>query len=120
MCDSPVVTDSLVARNMLRDLVPCDDFEMIAESMGFVPASPDVKSVEHRQCHMRRQSIEAIIPAIIGSASCAGFVAAGLAEFTHGSIPPEARETCVNVSRLAALAVIAHLVDCGVLEVARG
>jgi hypothetical protein len=120
MCDPPVAADELIARNMLRDLVPCSEFDMYAESLGFVPASPDVAEIEHRQCHMRRANIEPIIPAIVESATCAGSVAHGMAEFIEGTLPPESRVAHVSLCRLAALAVIAHLVDFGYLEVAGG
>lgn len=121
MCDAPDISGNLVARNMLRDLVPCEDFDTLARSMGFVPASTDVTQIEHRQCHLRRKAIEPIVPTIIASANCAGYVAHGMAEFAeHARLSTDAQEAYVNLSRVTALAVIAHLVDFGILEVCGG
>jgi hypothetical protein len=115
MCEP--VDDNSVARNMLRDLLPCPEFGHVAEALGYVPASMEVERAEHVQSHMRRDRIEPIAPVIVAVASDAGRLAHSLAELSFPDLPLEAVEGYQNLARVSALAVISQLVDHGYLKV---
>lgn len=120
MCEcSQEPDETLFARSILRDLTNCSDFGHFSDALGFVPASPEVDYAEHVQSHMRCQALEPISHLIEKLGTSAGNVIAAVAEHTGGDMPDGAHEVYANVSHVASYAVIAQLVDYGLLEVRR-
>lgn len=106
-----------IARNMLRDLVPCSDFADVSRQLGFIPASDDVEYVEHVTCHRRRDTIEPLLPLIAQLATGAAQVIAGIESAARGPVHPEQVGAYEAVSRGAAYSVISQLIDHGYLGV---
>lgn len=99
-------------REILRDMVDCKDFHELAERLGFVPASGEVEEMEHRESHLRCDALAPVMHDLLMAASVAGALLTDLAEGT-----PEACESTMGAAHRVALAVVAHLVDRGLLEV---
>jgi len=118
MCSHSTEDDTLVARNMLRDLTPCDDFDETARRVGFIPASSDVDQIEHHQSHIRCSAVEPLSEVIADlSTTCGRLTAALCTPDDSGPLPEEAVDHFVKVSHFAAFAVIMQLVDHGYLKV---
>jgi len=115
--DSGASQTRRIARNMLRDLVPCADFDDVSRRLGFIPASDDVEYVEHVTCHRRRETVEPLMPLIAQLATGAAQVIAGVEGATRGPVSPEQIGVYEAVSRGAAYCVITQLVDHGYLGV---
>lgn len=118
MCDtSASLHDKRLARNILRDLVPCDDFRNISSQLGFIPASSDVDYVEHVQSHMRREKVIPLTPLIAQLSDDAAQMMAGVQSVVHEPVCEEQLGHYLAISRGAAFSVITQLVDHGYLEV---
>lgn len=106
-----------IARNMLRDLLPCSDFDDVSRQLGFTPASDEVEYLEHVTCHRRREAIEPLMPLIAQLATGAAQVIAGIEGATRGPLHPDQVGVYEAVSRGAAFSVIAQLMDHGYIGV---
>lgn len=117
MCESPDMEDNVIARNMLRDILPCDEFDAMSRQIGFIPSSPEVNHVEHVQSHLRCEALEPVGGLIGRLASNAGHLAAAMAGCTNSPFAEEAVAAYVNMANFASFAVISQLVDLGYLKV---
>lgn len=119
MCSSPELPDTLTAKNMLRDMIPCDDFHAMAAHVGFIPASPEVDHAEHSDSHRRCAAIEPVSGVISRLAANAGQLAAAMASCNeHGELPEEALAHYTSIAHFASFAVILQLLDFGYIGVA--
>lgn len=118
MRDIPEASHSRrIARNILRDLVPCDSFSKIELDLGFTPASDDVDYAEHVQSHRRKEAVEPLVHLIAQLATGAAQVIAGVQSAAQGPMPPEQISVYEAVSRGAAYSVVSQLVEHGYLGV---
>jgi hypothetical protein len=118
-----VLSPEMLAKRLVRDVVPCDMAVAVADLLGLHRASEDVEDMEHVQSHMRLNDAGLIVPflsLLAPHAAAAGAAALVVGAGATDDISPEDLRT--SVERLTpmiyatSLSVIAELIDIGVLH----
>lgn len=108
----------IVARQMLRDIVQCNNFQETEKRLGLIPPSADVADREHQESHERLSHTYLVANDICASADIAAEVLLRLSALDW-PVPPGPRdfEHTQALSRAACMVVITHLVSRHVLVV---
>lgn len=108
--------EKLIAyRDMVRDLVPCDQFGSVCTTLGLMPSSQDVDEREHRSSHRRIEKIAPLSPHITETSTLAGEVVHNL--FTSQTVDCDDLPTYIAIATAAVYGSILRLVDQGKLKI---
>lgn len=118
-------TPQMLVKRLLWDIVPCGDVKKILPLMNLTPDSDEVSEMEHRASHERLNEIEPmgelldlLLPLVSGITASAMLVNSG-ASVDEETAALLQRHHSVVV-RAGVVAVIANLLDMGILEYGNG
>lgn len=108
-----------IFRGMLRDVVACSDYDEVCQLLGLVPAGPDVDEIEHYQSHARIEKFMPVAEEALSHADVAARVLHRLTRMGECAENGDERSLAMFhfVTRTACTAVIAHLLQKGILEI---
>jgi hypothetical protein len=118
-------TPQMLTKRLAWDIVPCSEVERLIPLMGLTPDSPDVSDMEHRASHDRidalepmREMLALLIPIVSGVTASAMLVNSGnpVDEETAAVLQ---RHHSVVV-RAGVVAILANLLDMGIISYADG
>lgn len=113
-----------VRRKIMWDILPHDEVPKLCQEAGLTPGSDEGVEWEHQESHVRLDRIEELLPTImIYSAVIADVIGKALlrpenlkAEPTEGQVE-QFTEQNYNFIRAANIAILAELVDSGILQI---
>jgi hypothetical protein len=119
------ISEDMLAKRVLWDVVPCRMAVDVVKRMGLQPASPDVEDMEHTESHERLRQVAPVAPFVHAmSRHAAHAVIAAMLVSNDVDLPDDIRVTESDklhpVLTQATLAVIAELVDVGMLHLPHG
>ncbi|MEV6310017.1 hypothetical protein AB0M10_15630 [Streptomyces sp. NPDC051840] len=106
-----------ILRGMLRDIVACSDYDEVCQTLGLIPASPEVEKAEHHQSHVRVRRYLPAAGATLGHADVAADLLYQLTQPDQDGREDERRAMFRFVCRTACTAVIAQLLHKNILEI---
>lgn len=109
------LSDLAAARRVLRDIATCSEYPQVSQSLGLIPASADVEEREHKDSHVRKEIVFPLFEEIVTHAAFLGDV---IYAVSGGDDQPiVSRELFRGVAQRAALGILCHLVDRGLVEI---
>lgn len=118
-------TPQMLTKRLLWDIAPCEDVETLIPLIGLTPDSRDVSEMEHQASHERiyqlaplREMLALLLPLVSGITASAMLVNSG------NPVDEEAAEILKRhhsvVVRAGVVAVLANLLDMGIISYADG
>lgn len=121
------ISPEMLAKRLLWDVTPCELATEVARALGLPPTSDEVEKMEHRESHRRLMGASPLAPFIQPMASEATSAVLGAIMVTHdmsveadGEIIAESAERLLPVVSQASYAIVANLIDMGLLHLPHG
>jgi hypothetical protein len=118
-------TPQMLTKRLLWDIVPCGEVEGLIPLMHLTPDSPDVSEMEHQASHDRidqlaplREMLALLIPLVSGITASAMLVNSGNSVDADTAAVLQRHHSVVV--RAGVVAIIANLLDMGIISYADG
>jgi hypothetical protein len=118
-------TPQMLTKRLLWDIVPCGEVEALIPLMNLTPDSPDVSEMEHEASHDRidqlaplREMLALLIPLVSGITASAMLVNSGNSVDADTAAVLQRHHSVVV--RAGVVAIIANLLDMGIISYADG
>ncbi|MFF1701302.1 hypothetical protein [Streptomyces sp. NPDC058252] len=118
-------TPQMLVKRLLWDIIPCPDVDKMLPLMKLTPDSEEVREMEHRASHERLQEImplkdmlDLLTPLVSGITASAMLVNSGIQADEETAVALQRHHS--QVVRASLVAVIANLLDMGIIEYGNG
>jgi hypothetical protein len=118
-------TPQMLTKRLLWDIVPCGEVEALIPLMNLTPDSPEVSEMEHQASHDRidqltplREMLALLIPLVSGITASAMLVNSGNSADADTAAVLQRHHSVVV--RAGVVAIIANLLDMGIISYADG
>jgi hypothetical protein len=118
-------TPQMLTKRLLWDIIPCSDVEKMIPLMKLTPDSPDVSEMEHRASHERlaqvlplKEMLDLLGPLVSGITASAMLVNSGISADEETAVALQRHHS--SVLRAGMVAVLANLLDMGIITYADG
>uniref|UniRef100_A0AAU3I5R7 Uncharacterized protein n=1 Tax=Streptomyces sp. NBC_01393 TaxID=2903851 RepID=A0AAU3I5R7_9ACTN len=120
-----IFTPQMLTKRMAWDIVPCTEVEALLPLMGLTPDSKDVSDMEHSASHARidalaplKEMLALLIPIVSGITASAMLVNSGKSVDEETAAILQRHHSVVV--RAGVVAVLANLLDMGIISYADG
>ncbi|MFE4681565.1 hypothetical protein ACFRNJ_12105 [Streptomyces sp. NPDC056721] len=120
-----IYTPQMLTKRLAWDIVPCGEVEGLIPLMGLTPDSKDVSDMEHAASHDRidaltplKEMLALLIPIVSGITASAMLVNSGKSVDEETAALLQRHHSVVV--RAGVVAVLANLLDMGIIEYANG
>jgi hypothetical protein len=120
-----IFTPQMLAKRLLWDSVPCADVDKMIPLMNLVADSPEVREMEHRASHARRNKLlplaellDILTPLVSGITASAMLVNSGADIDAEGAAVLQRHHA--YVVQTGVLALLANLLDMGIITYTDG
>jgi hypothetical protein len=118
-------TPQMLVKRLLWDIIPCPDVDKMIPLMKLTPDSEEVSEMEHRASHERLQEVlplkdmlDLLTPLVSGITASAMLVNSGIQADEETAVALQRHHS--QVVRASLVAVLANLLDMGIIEYGNG
>lgn len=118
-------TPQMLVKRLLWDIIPCPDVDKMIPLMKLTPDSDEVSEMEHRASHERlaevmplKDMLDLLTPLVSGITASAMLVNSGIQADEETAVALQRHHS--QVVRASLFAVIANLLDLGIIEYTEG